>query len=70
MVRSSKPAIPDTENRFIAAQSRFMPSLKDGKLVYSQMTREFAWRLETVARQRRVGRAVEATDLACAKRIT
>jgi len=49
VVRSSKSAILDTESRFIASQCRFVPALKDGKPVYSQMTREFAWRLETVA---------------------
>ncbi|MGM9485560.1 energy transducer TonB [Roseateles sp. NT4] len=49
VVRSSKSAILDTESRFIAAQCRFVPALKDGKAVYSQKTREFVWRLETVA---------------------
>ena len=48
VVHSSKSALLDTESRFIASQCRFVPALKDGKPVYSQLTREFAWRLETV----------------------
>lgn len=49
VARSSKSAILDTESRFIAAQCRFVPALKGGKPIFSTMTREFAWRLETPA---------------------
>jgi bla regulator protein blaR1 len=49
VARSSKSAILDSESRFIAAQCQFVPALKDGKPIFSEMRREFAWRLETAA---------------------
>ncbi len=47
VARSSRSAILDSESRYIAAQCRFVPAIKGGKPIYSEMTREFTWRLET-----------------------